>query len=62
MTDIIKVGDKVSAPWWRNGKRVRNLRGYITRIDGAYHYVKVISSNRYDELELYPSEFKVVDN
>jgi hypothetical protein len=55
----IKVGAKVSVPWWRNGKRVRNLRGYITAIDGAYHYIKVVSTKRYDIIELYESEFKV---
>lgn len=56
----IRVGAQVSVPWWRNGKRVRNLRGYITAINGAYHSVKVLSTKRYDIIELYETEFKVM--
>lgn len=57
----VKVGAKVSVPWWRNGKRVRNLYGYITKISGAYHYIKVVSTKRYDIIELYQTEFQVME-
>lgn len=56
----IRVGARVNVPWWRNGKRVRNLRGYITAINGAYHSVKVLSTKRYDIIELLEAEFKVM--
>lgn len=57
-----QVGDEVSVPWWNNGKRVGNLQGYITRIDGAYHYVKITSTDKYDVLELYETEFQIIRN
>jgi hypothetical protein len=52
-----KVGDKVVVPWW---KHVRSLRGTITKIDGAYHYIKVKGNPNYDVLELYETEFMVI--
>lgn len=62
---MFKVGDKVTIPWWGipfNGDKIANLTGTIERINGAYVYVKVDNNPKYDVLELYPNEFKVVEN
>ena len=65
---VPKVGDWVTIPWWESKdfslkpRRVRNLRGKIFHIDGAYHYVHIKKGSRYTPkntvVELYPSEFK----
>lgn len=61
-----KVGDKVTIPWTDYGigcdqrPERYTLLGTITRINGAYHYVKVHNNPKYDVLELYPNEFEVV--
>lgn len=63
---MIKVGDKVTIPWWDYGigcnERPEHytLTGTIVRIDGGYHYVKINNNSKYDVLELYENEFKVV--
>jgi ribosomal protein L32E len=63
----IKVGQQVIIPWWRYNPftekwyRVRSLHGVIKKINGAYHAVKITNNSRYDILELYPNEFKVVE-
>lgn len=63
---MIKVGSKVIVPWWEfdghgNTIAVKVLEGTIESIDGAYHYVKIHNDSKYDVLELYPIEFKVID-
>jgi len=63
----MRVGDKVNIPWWeydpdRGCQTVPDLTGTIIRINGAYHYIKVDNNPKYDVLELYPNEFKVVEN
>lgn len=61
-----KVGDRVTVPWWEakpgsmEHKKVPNLKGKIVAINGAYHYVKIKGNPKYDVLELYPNEFKVI--
>lgn len=61
-----KVGDQVTVPWWESkagaikAKRVRNLNGKIVAINGAYHYVKIKGNPKYDVLELYPNEFRIL--
>src|ERR1700679_526036 len=63
---MVKVGDKVRVPWYETDpkgktKKVADLLGFIESIDGGYHYVKVIGNKKYDVIELYDSEFKVMD-
>lgn len=58
---MIKVGQMVSVPWYRNGKRIYDLKGVIIHIDGAYHDIRIINHPAYKILELYPCEFTVID-
>lgn len=61
-----KVGDQVTVPWWESkpgdtkSRRVRNLKGKIVAINGAYHCVKIKGNPKYDVIELYPNEFRII--
>ncbi len=66
---MIKVGQKVIIPWWESGidtskppKKIQDLTGTIESINGAYIYVKVDNNPKYDVLELYEQELKVVES
>lgn len=65
---VPQIGDWVTIPWWESKgfclkpRQVRNLRGKIVAISGAYHYILIKKGSRYTPkntvLELYPVEFK----
>jgi len=60
---MIKVGSKVTIPWWEfdsagKSKRVSDLKGTVESINGAYHMVKIHNNLKYDVIELYPGEMK----
>ena len=62
---MAKIGDKVRVPWREdNGDdliTVPDLLGYIESINGGYHYAKIVNNKKYDVIELYDGEYKIMD-
>lgn len=60
------IGTRVSIPWkeevhGKGYRKIPNLTGTIRSVNGGYIYVKIDNNPRYDVLELYETEFTVIE-